>query len=307
VEAVTGSGKTLAFVLPIVEMILRRETPLKKHQVGAVVISPTRYVTCCCGGVVRGLRTIHQSHRVVRTTLSHTLPACNPNTPTNTQGTGQADLRGGPALLQPRGPQAPVAPGGRDGGGRQLHALLPGRWVLEGIECIYIYTYMYIRVYVHTCVCTHIRMTTSPLTHSHTSLPPKYKNRRRHPRRHARATAGPPRAIPGIRLPRARGLGPRRGGHPPQHGLPGRFNGHLVAPAQAAPHGPLLGDADAVCKRSCVHVYTHRHLPTRTTDKPTTETITNREVRELARAGLRNPATIAVQVFIYIRGCACSQ
>jgi ATP-dependent RNA helicase DDX55/SPB4 len=44
VEAVTGSGKTLAFVLPLVEMILRRETPLKKHQVGAVVISPTRYV-----------------------------------------------------------------------------------------------------------------------------------------------------------------------------------------------------------------------------------------------------------------------
>jgi hypothetical protein len=43
VEAVTGSGKTLAFVLPLVEMILRRETPLKKHQVGAVVISPTRY------------------------------------------------------------------------------------------------------------------------------------------------------------------------------------------------------------------------------------------------------------------------
>lgn len=43
-EAVTGSGKTLAFVLPIVEMILRRESPLKKHQVGAVVISPTRCV-----------------------------------------------------------------------------------------------------------------------------------------------------------------------------------------------------------------------------------------------------------------------
>lgn len=43
-EAVTGSGKTLAFVVPIVEMVLRRETPLKKHQVGAVIISPTRYV-----------------------------------------------------------------------------------------------------------------------------------------------------------------------------------------------------------------------------------------------------------------------
>lgn len=51
VEAVTGSGKTLAFVLPLVEMILRREAPLKKHQVGAVVISPTRCVPCTCAGV----------------------------------------------------------------------------------------------------------------------------------------------------------------------------------------------------------------------------------------------------------------
>jgi len=42
VEAVTGSGKTLAFVVPAVEMILRRETPLKKHEVGAIIISPTR-------------------------------------------------------------------------------------------------------------------------------------------------------------------------------------------------------------------------------------------------------------------------
>lgn len=33
VEAVTGSGKTLAFVIPIIEILLRRETPLKKHEV----------------------------------------------------------------------------------------------------------------------------------------------------------------------------------------------------------------------------------------------------------------------------------
>jgi ATP-dependent RNA helicase DDX55/SPB4 len=42
VQAVTGSGKTLAFVIPIVEMLLRRVTHLKANQVGAIVLSPTR-------------------------------------------------------------------------------------------------------------------------------------------------------------------------------------------------------------------------------------------------------------------------
>ncbi|KZT51602.1 DEAD-domain-containing protein [Calocera cornea HHB12733] len=42
VEAVTGSGKTLAFVIPIIEKLIRREAPLKKGEVGALVISPTR-------------------------------------------------------------------------------------------------------------------------------------------------------------------------------------------------------------------------------------------------------------------------
>lgn len=42
VEAVTGSGKTLAFLIPIVEKLLRLEEPIKKHHVGAIVISPTR-------------------------------------------------------------------------------------------------------------------------------------------------------------------------------------------------------------------------------------------------------------------------
>ncbi|KAH1180494.1 hypothetical protein KIL84_009330 [Mauremys mutica] len=42
-EAVTGSGKTLAFVIPILEILLRREEKLKKmQQVGAIVITPTR-------------------------------------------------------------------------------------------------------------------------------------------------------------------------------------------------------------------------------------------------------------------------
>ncbi|CAM4659870.1 unnamed protein product [Lepidochelys olivacea] len=41
-EAVTGSGKTLAFVISILEILLRREEKLKKMQVGAIVITPTR-------------------------------------------------------------------------------------------------------------------------------------------------------------------------------------------------------------------------------------------------------------------------
>ncbi|GAC99087.1 potential SPB4-like DEAD box RNA helicase [Pseudozyma hubeiensis SY62] len=42
VEAVTGSGKTLAFVIPVLEMLLRRSTRLRKDEVGALIVSPTR-------------------------------------------------------------------------------------------------------------------------------------------------------------------------------------------------------------------------------------------------------------------------
>jgi ATP-dependent RNA helicase DDX55/SPB4 len=42
VEAVTGSGKTLAFVIPIVEILARRESKLRKHDVGALILLPTR-------------------------------------------------------------------------------------------------------------------------------------------------------------------------------------------------------------------------------------------------------------------------
>ena len=41
-EAVTGSGKTLAFLIPILEILLARNTPLNKHEIGALIISPTR-------------------------------------------------------------------------------------------------------------------------------------------------------------------------------------------------------------------------------------------------------------------------
>lgn len=42
VEAVTGSGKTLAFLIPMVERLLKLETPIKKHHVGGIILSPTR-------------------------------------------------------------------------------------------------------------------------------------------------------------------------------------------------------------------------------------------------------------------------
>ncbi|XP_057297011.1 ATP-dependent RNA helicase DDX55-like [Hydractinia symbiolongicarpus] len=41
-EAVTGSGKTLAFLIPVVEMLLGREEKLKAHEIGAVILTPTR-------------------------------------------------------------------------------------------------------------------------------------------------------------------------------------------------------------------------------------------------------------------------
>ncbi|KAF1997352.1 ATP-dependent rRNA helicase spb4 [Amniculicola lignicola CBS 123094] len=42
VEAVTGSGKTLAFLIPVIERLIRIDAPIKKHHVGAIIISPTR-------------------------------------------------------------------------------------------------------------------------------------------------------------------------------------------------------------------------------------------------------------------------
>jgi len=41
-EAVTGSGKTLAFVIPVIEMLIRREEKLKVTDVGALILTPTR-------------------------------------------------------------------------------------------------------------------------------------------------------------------------------------------------------------------------------------------------------------------------
>ncbi|KAL8748549.1 MAG: hypothetical protein Q9199_008165 [Rusavskia elegans] len=55
VEAVTGSGKTLAFLIPIVEKLLRLDDPIKKHHVGAIVISPTRELATQIYNVLQSL------------------------------------------------------------------------------------------------------------------------------------------------------------------------------------------------------------------------------------------------------------
>ncbi|KAJ4478107.1 DEAD-domain-containing protein [Lentinula aciculospora] len=51
VEAVTGSGKTLAFVIPVLEKLIRRERKLRKNDIGALIISPTRELATQIHGI----------------------------------------------------------------------------------------------------------------------------------------------------------------------------------------------------------------------------------------------------------------
>ncbi|KAF9893141.1 ATP-dependent rRNA helicase spb4 [Aspergillus nanangensis] len=59
VEAVTGSGKTLSFLVPIVEKLLRLDEPIKKHHVGAIIISPTRELASQIHQVLTSLLAFH--------------------------------------------------------------------------------------------------------------------------------------------------------------------------------------------------------------------------------------------------------
>jgi ATP-dependent RNA helicase DDX55/SPB4 len=54
VEAVTGSGKTLAYVVPILQMLMQRETRFKRSQVGALIVCPTRELAIQIYGVIEG-------------------------------------------------------------------------------------------------------------------------------------------------------------------------------------------------------------------------------------------------------------
>ena len=59
VEAVTGSGKTLSYVIPVVERLLRLDEPIKKHHVGAIIISPTRELASQISSVLSSLLQFH--------------------------------------------------------------------------------------------------------------------------------------------------------------------------------------------------------------------------------------------------------
>ncbi|KAL9118881.1 MAG: hypothetical protein Q9187_004564 [Circinaria calcarea] len=70
VEAVTGSGKTLAFLIPVVERLLRLEEPLRKHHVGAIIVSPTRELATQIFGVLEGLLAFHGPSAAARQLLN---------------------------------------------------------------------------------------------------------------------------------------------------------------------------------------------------------------------------------------------
>ncbi|GAB7349371.1 hypothetical protein MBLNU459_g8497t1 [Dothideomycetes sp. NU459] len=59
VEAVTGSGKTLAFLIPTIERLLRVDEPMKKHHVGAIIVSPTRELATQIHAVLVSLLAFH--------------------------------------------------------------------------------------------------------------------------------------------------------------------------------------------------------------------------------------------------------
>ncbi|KAL4980757.1 ATP-dependent rRNA helicase spb4 [Aspergillus desertorum] len=65
VEAVTGSGKTLSFLIPVVEKLLRLEEPIKKHHVGAIIVSPTRELASQIYNVLTSLLAFHPASAAV--------------------------------------------------------------------------------------------------------------------------------------------------------------------------------------------------------------------------------------------------
>ncbi|XP_031622274.1 probable ATP-dependent RNA helicase DDX55 homolog isoform X2 [Contarinia nasturtii] len=67
-EAVTGSGKTLAFVVPILELLLRRsnQEKWKSNEVGAIIISPTRELAAQTNVVLKSFaKALNFSHRLL--------------------------------------------------------------------------------------------------------------------------------------------------------------------------------------------------------------------------------------------------
>lgn len=62
-EATTGSGKTLSFGIPVFEILLRRETPFRKHEIGALIVAPTRELAGQIYTVFEQLAVCHPSLR----------------------------------------------------------------------------------------------------------------------------------------------------------------------------------------------------------------------------------------------------
>jgi len=69
VQAVTGSGKTLAFVIPSLEILMRRREKWDKHDLGALVLAPTRELALQIGDVYSHFLKFMQSQ-------SYTLAVC---------------------------------------------------------------------------------------------------------------------------------------------------------------------------------------------------------------------------------------
>lgn len=65
VQACTGSGKTLAFLVPLFELLARRSDPLRKFQVGAVIIEPTRELAMQVYTVAKHLAETHDKLRLM--------------------------------------------------------------------------------------------------------------------------------------------------------------------------------------------------------------------------------------------------
>ncbi len=62
VQAVTGSGKTLAFLIPVFEILIRNGRPLARHDLGALILSPTRELAVQIRSVADVLRTHVVAH-----------------------------------------------------------------------------------------------------------------------------------------------------------------------------------------------------------------------------------------------------
>lgn len=67
-EAVTGSGKTLAFLIPILEILLRRakQEKWKSNEIGAIIISPTRELAAQTADVLKPFaKALNFTHRLL--------------------------------------------------------------------------------------------------------------------------------------------------------------------------------------------------------------------------------------------------